>query len=135
MDRTKIAIEQSIDHWERMIAFAKTQTKNVETRSSHMQGIIGESWFAIDCPLCKRFVSERSVCIRLKTHETCPLKKQYGKCGSDSYDSNTSNAWRKVFLAFTWQEWLDAAEKMVGQLKIILKLRMEKNNKEKKNER
>jgi len=107
------AIQQSIDHWKRMIGWAESQDPTEAAEHRRMEDELHESWYSDDCPLCKRFLlGSDELC------EECPLRVVFGSCS----DSHAMNAWLSVRWARTWDEWLEAAEVMLLQLETILKL-------------
>lgn len=105
--RTTAAIEKSIAHWERMIKHAKKFDEYGSPHKYNMHEAIGEEWRAVDCALCKLFISED--CAK------CPLELNgNGCCDSDS-------PWDKVDNTDTWREWLVNAKVMLKTLKGLRK--------------
>jgi hypothetical protein len=108
---TVAAIDNSIAHWERMIAWAKRQPRSAKVSPVKMRDEIAETWDGVHCSLCRLF---RCDCI------SCPLERFYGHCGS----LYTENAWAAVARTWakksgpqTWRTWLKHANVMLNQLK------------------
>ena len=111
-------IEESIEHWERMLEWAKKQDPSRHVHFIQMISEIGEDWYADSCPLCRRFRSD--------AHKKCPLEIVFGCCDN----SLSMNVWKDVSRAGCWGEWVDCAEIMVEQLKTVFKLyKMKGDNK------
>jgi len=97
------AIRESIAHWERMIAWVKTQPKRKEPDDIKMTNQIGENWYSDYCPLCSLYHEGGEPCTR------CPLHIKWG----------SKIAWFLVDISPTWDEWLRHARKMLRQLKSL----------------
>jgi len=108
--RTINAIKNSIEHWKRMIKWAKKQNKEHSVYQFSMKKIIKESWFTDDCKLCIKFKSDLRGC------GDCPLDEKYGRCTN----SNSGNAWSKVNASKKWGMWVKKAEIMLKQLESLL---------------
>jgi len=118
---TKVAVEataQSVEHWERMIGWAREQDPDGYPDHTRMEQEIGEDWFSESCPLCQHFLHSDYLC------DGCPLQAVFGYCS----DLSALNAWQDVRYSRTWGEWLEAAEVMLLQLKVALKLLKEASN-------
>ncbi len=108
------AIKESIKHWERMIAWVKTQHPEDFTCTSYMRNAIQEVPMSNYCPLCKKYNNEKTI---PSNHVTeCPLGKKYGVCS----DFRVKNKWRLVIDSLQWKEWLINANKLLRQLKSLL---------------
>ena len=106
---TKIqAIKASIEHWQRMIAWAEKQPDWEEKKSFSMNKAIGEHWYGTNCPLCWKYTINNCF--------NCPLSKKYGFCSSN----NKRNLWFFVTNSYNWGEWLINAKKFIKQLKSLL---------------
>jgi len=112
---------QTIEHWRDMIKWAKGQNPKEPAKPFHMENAIGQSWLDKDPPLCHCFAEEclnyhpldprkGDICKR------CPLYIIFGGCSADG----VMNAWKDVALAKNWEEWLEGAEIMLEQLKVVL---------------
>ena len=106
------ATQQSVDHWKRMIEWAREQHPRSPTDYLCMMAEIGEDWYSGSCPLCKYFLRPDTSC------SECPLKTVFGHCD----DPQALNAWSDIRRSRTWGEWLEAAEVMLFQLETVLKL-------------
>jgi len=120
------ATAQSIEHWEKMINWAKTQMPNEAVTVGKMFEKIKEVWSSDDCPLCQTFfhlnIDDYDLC------KHCPLRVIFGSCNK----KQEMNAWQDVSNAKTWGEWVESAEVMLQQLQAvfqIIKMRGEKWNK------
>ena len=100
------AIQDSIDHWTRMIDWAKTQPQNNWTNFFRMGREIKESWYGVDCALCKIYIEECN---------KCPLYKLGNGC------FNRNSIWKKIGYSSSWKEWLYWAYRMRATLKRLLK--------------
>ena len=100
------AIQESIEHWTRMIEWVKKQPKNDWINPNYMESKINESWYANDCALCK---------IDLEECKKCPLYKSGNGC------NNHNSIWKKIHPSNTWKEWLYWAYRMRATLKRLLK--------------
>jgi len=100
------AIQESIDHWTRMIDWVKKQPKNDWTNRNYMDSKIYESWYGGDCALCK---------IYWLNCNKCPLYKSGNRC------FNRNSIWKKIYHSTTWKDWLYWAYRMRATLKRLLK--------------
>lgn len=103
------AIKASIEHWQRMIAWAKEQPYGQEPDSEKMKRAIGEKWFTADCSLCKVFKSHYNGDCR-----PCPLHD------SRQYHWVCCNEWVDVNNSETWGGWVTEAEHLLWKLKVVL---------------
>jgi len=105
------AVKESINHWNRMIAWVRTQKKHKRVNEYEMKAAINEDWYSNSCEICRIYHGNE---------ELCPLNiVQRGGCGK------FSSAWKKVDNSETWGKWLTASRKMIRVLKKAL--RNEKN--------
>jgi len=121
------ATANSIDHWKKMINWAKTQIPDQRVTGWKMFKEIKETWSSDDCPLCQAFfhldVTDYDLC------KHCPLRVIFGSCNK----KQEMNAWQDVSNAKTWGEWLEAAEVMLQQLQATLSIIKIKGGKWNKN--
>ena len=103
-------IKKSIDHWKKMIKWAKKQVPHEMVAHWKMKQSLKEAWFANDCWLCYVYLDD-DVC-----SNKCPLYKEYGRCGSDC----SRNYWRKVVISSNWGNWVKNAKTFLKQLKSLL---------------
>ena len=103
------AIQESIEHWTRMIKWVKKQPKNDWTSRNYMELKINESWFSDDCDLCKIYKDEYGI-----NCKKCPLHKSGNDC------DNCKSIWRKIYDSNTWKEWLYWAYRMRATLKRLI---------------
>ena len=108
---SKEAVAQSVEHWKRMMEWAEMQDLEEQISSVHMKMMLGENWYAEDCPLCQQFLREGG-----GKCGGCPLFMVFGSCE----DKEAMNAWIEVVHAKDWEEWLEGAEVMLEQLKTVL---------------
>ena len=106
------AIEHTIAHWKRMIEWAEKQPPGNTSNWVTMKMVIGESWHAEYCPLCREFYPSCGY---------CPLGEAYGPCDEGLSDppADDKNAWVYVRLSPTWKQWLKHARRMLQQLKSL----------------
>lgn len=107
----KQAINESIKHWEKMIAWVETQDGEGNVNSDIMQKNIKQMWYSDDCPLCQKYVEseEEYECT------DCPLGKKFEPCDNGLKVS----AWNKVSDAGIWKDWLKHARVMLKQLESL----------------
>lgn len=103
-------VKDCIEHYNRMIAWVKTQPKDDEPYPYQMRDAIRETWFGYYCRLCDKYISEGSdLC-----SPNCPLIKAKKGC------NEPNSIWRKINSSFTWEDWLKKAERMRQDLKDLL---------------
>jgi hypothetical protein len=110
------ALNDSIDHWGRMIECVK-QNSNLNNPVSlgEMVSLIGETWYAEDCALC-------DYAKKLYQDDKGFLYNNWcGFCCLRIPCTNQNSLWQKVGNASTWGEWLEAANLMLDELKKIRK--------------
>jgi len=105
MQRDIEAVNESIKHWNRMIAWVRTQPEGDLVYDRAMRGAIGESWYGSDCPLCALY----GRCV------DCPLAMADRPCNA------RGSAWRTVEDSTIWREWIAAALRMIDVLQVIAK--------------
>jgi hypothetical protein len=112
MNKTRQAIEVSIAHWERMIAWAKMEPEEEPPAEGYMRARLGENWYSYSCALCKMFghPSQAGICGSV----SCPLALMGQKCSDDG------SCWESVSEAATWREWISHARRMLGLLRDCL---------------
>jgi hypothetical protein len=103
------AIKESIEHWERMIAWVEgLKNKEAKPNGEFMKQQLGEYWWGIYCPLCQKYDDDNlDECI------DCPLVEINESC--DRADST----WGKVARSYTWGTWLKNAYKMLEVLRSL----------------
>lgn len=95
-------IKESIQHWKRMLKWAKKQPSRAYISSLRMRDEIWETWFSDDCPLCREYKMECNQC-------------KLGDC------DNPKSCWGKVYNSRTWGIWCKNAELMIKRLEGLLK--------------
>lgn len=86
--------EQTISHYNRMIAWALKQNPK-ESASSHiMKSVIGEDWSSTYCPLCKS--------VQGRGCGNCPI-------ASEGYYNCRNTPWENLSYARTWEQWINIA--------------------------
>lgn len=95
------ALNKSIKHYEKMIAWAKKQNKKEISNENVMWKSIGEHWHSNSCSLCELFVCSK-----------CPFGRKYGYCGK----LKNKNKWIKLVTAHNWKEWIKGAKQVKFQL-------------------
>ena len=124
-----IAINHSIEHWQRMIDVAKVQNLDDFPTTDFMKKETGETWYGDYCWLCYLAKIRFKESLEYDSYiyeptdsphcKYCPLSIVYGNC--DHNDNEIShNSWRLIWPAQTWKEWLFGANKMLRHLKSLL---------------
>lgn len=89
--------QEVLDHYDRMIAWAKTQNPNSTCHRNIMEFSIRECWSGEYCSLCD--IYQKAIpCI------LCPVSIKSGKFFCEE------TPWKDMARAETWKEWLVAAE-------------------------
>lgn len=109
-ENVRALVKGSIEHWERMIRWAKKQDIGAKVLPLTMEDEIDDSWYAPYCPLCKMFLDGEC--------EECPLYRRYGRCDDDVFEPEP--AWVGVERSETWGDWTKNASVMLTQLKSLL---------------
>lgn len=95
--------DETLAHYDRMIAWAERQDPYEEARSRTMQAELGESWYGFDCPLCNSTRTEKNGSSRCRL---CPVgtydQGKYAGCGD--------TPWLYMEKARTWKGWLRHAK-------------------------
>jgi len=92
--------KQAIEHYHRMIEFAKKQNYTDMSDSYVMEIAIGEGWSGNDCSYCDEYLG-------LTGCNKCPLNA--GFC--------CSHLWMDMNCSYTWGEWIDNAYKVLQYIK------------------
>lgn len=90
--------QKVINHWKRMIKWAKTQPKKEAANKWRMFNHIQEHWEGTYCAWCIR---HDGMCFK------CSLGKKFGAC------DNNMNLWRMVYQSKTWEMWIKYAERFL----------------------
>ena len=116
-DKVRIALRESREHWERMVAFVEERAwTDSDVSYIYMREVLGEDWTGRYCALCKYCLSKSRV-----SCDECPLGKKHGHCSPLKSIKKlpvlpVENPWLRAHTASTWREWLDAARDMVDVL-------------------
>jgi len=112
------AIQESILHWERMIAWALTRPANKIPSATDMEKGLGEAWFVSDCELCRKHYDHTVPYGDTNARcPSCPLAAKYGICGVGG--AHATNHWVRVDMACTWRDWIIQANLMLEQLRSL----------------
>jgi len=104
-------VKQAIEHYDRMIAWAKKRRNEEDIRYSMgkwiMYSDIGENWRGNYCPLCQKYGDKDCI--------GCPIfeKTEFTNC------DNTP--WQKLNYALLWSTWLKYAKQERKFLQSLLK--------------
>lgn len=140
-EKTKEALEETISHYYRMMAWAKNQPEDDPVSIKEMDDAIGEDWRGRSCPMClysreeydekhklwrshsfllaleQKWGSSESICIE------CPLKQFEQSKSRNSGLERSGTAcipeWRKLNRSQTWKDWIEAALNLVNHLRLI----------------
>ena len=111
-DDKRKAIEKTIAHWERMIAWVDTYRKHllwvaddVLSNRIIVKNGLGETYDGQSCPLCQKY----HCC------DFCPLFQKFGRCSG-----NSANLYKSVAGAHNWLDWLEKARAFLDQIKSLL---------------
>ena len=105
-------IEESIEHWKRMKAWAETQKPLDYPESYDMEEYINEDWTGRCCPLCQNY----------KYCKGCPLFLHQG----EPCDVVNKSVWGSVVKCKTWSKWIKSAVVMIATLEEVLRIEKEK---------
>lgn len=94
--------DESITHWERMIAWAEKQPGNQNINYVAMARGIRETWFGEYCILCA-FFNKNAKCLG------CPLENRDDGC--------CSGLWYEVATSSNWGEWIERAKDVLAYIK------------------
>jgi hypothetical protein len=103
--KAKEALQKSIEHWERMAAWAKKQNKKSIFNTDYMFLEINESTGAGYCSLCDRYL--HSNC------DKCPLDEKYNCIGVNS-------PYRLCLGSKTWSDFVKNGTKFIKIMKELL---------------
>lgn len=93
--------DETIAHWERMIAWAEKQPGDNYANPHSMFEGIKEAWFGESCSFCRKFAKY----IKCKG---CPLGGGEGCC---------DGLWRRVCGVSTWEKWVERAKNVLNYIK------------------
>jgi hypothetical protein len=105
------ARRDAVNHWKRMINWAKKQHPKATPNQTIMEQEIGESWEGKYCVLCSYSLAIADSCGK------CPLYKKYGSC-----DYDPRNAYGDVsdrMESPNWKQWVVNAERLLKQLESL----------------
>lgn len=99
---------KTLNHYHKMIKWAKTQNPEFDVNLKLMRKEIGEDWGYAHCPYCSRFFNQRggSEC------SACPLNKTI-----DS-EACCDGLWDKMNNCCLWFQWIEEAEKIINFIEI-----------------
>lgn len=106
----KEAIQKSIEHWKRMIAWAETQPQENKIWYCEMVTKIGEMPNTEHCALCREYKQGFRLC------GTCPLYRKYGAC----WDEECENLYYKCTSIHTCGEFVEYGKLFLVQLESLL---------------
>ena len=90
--------KQAIEHYDRMIEWARTQPTGDKPSSDLMGELFKEGYGAYDCPYCKKYQVD------------CILCKLTGKYPEATYCCN--GLYSKMCKSKTWRQWIIRAKKV-----------------------
>jgi len=93
-----ILMLRTVRHYNRMMAWAKTQPEGEEVSITKMYDEIGEDWTAENCPYCQKYYINKGSCSQ------CPLNISnfpYHCC---------NHLWSQMNKSQTWGEWVERAK-------------------------
>lgn len=116
-------LEESIAHWDRMVAWMKKQKHYYDPDTDDMRDAIGEHWYGDHCPCCKHAQSlsgRNDFCV------DCPIViAGFKNC------QEVGNPWLSVAESETNEEWLNNADKMILFLEEVKQYWMDYEQKDK----
>lgn len=101
---------ETLNHYDRMIRWAKKQMPKKRTFEIKMALSIGESWHGEYCPYCQKYLFGTGDC------KECPLKDKDKKEKSWS-GRCCSGLWHEMNRSKTWGKWVEAAQKVRQYIK------------------
>jgi hypothetical protein len=90
--------QEALDHYDRMIKWAKTQNSGGAPDVQIMEKELKESWFSGDCPYCKKY----NFCM---SSEVCPLQTKVERIHTSCCDG----LWINLSISPTWKKWIKNA--------------------------
>lgn len=124
--KIKIATQDSIAHWERMIAWVKTRPPKEFVSIDAITRELSENWYGNHCAVCKLFsdgkISDNSeggcYSVYNGTEYNCPMIMP-GRPGCNSVVScdHSPHSWQRLLNTHTWEQWLFHAKKILKHLK------------------
>jgi hypothetical protein len=101
---TKRIQQKAIEHYERMLAYAKTQDPNDRPDLEVMEEAIKETWDADSCPYCAKYLY---ICNKCALNPTLVNTPDY--CCNGLYNA--------MVFSNTWTEWISYAKKIKAYIK------------------
>lgn len=102
--------DETLNHYRRMIEWARFQGMDESPSSIKMQASIGEDWTQAHCAMCNAHyhVTDENTCI------TCPIYKyELERCGI------VGTRWHRLNKSKTWPEWILNAEYFCAMVELI----------------
>lgn len=103
--------QQALEHYDRMIAWAKAQPQKDSARYTVMYTSLGEAWGSMDCPYCRRANDLCGLCV-LGRHDAC-----YGALRCYGGDECCGGRWIELDAGYTWGDWIASAKKVRKYIK------------------
>jgi hypothetical protein len=97
--------QKAIEHYERMIEWAKTQDGSEKTDYFYMEARIDESLSGWYCSYC---IKNDNVCLECELKAEAPSIRQSCCCGG---------LWTIMGLSETWSEWITNANKVLDYIR------------------
>jgi len=91
--------QETLEHYDRMIAWAETQPSMDKSDFAAMVNAIGDSWCSTDCPYCKGHYHD---CRTFGGGICCDLFTEKGCC---------DGKWEKLNESEIWEDWIKNAKK------------------------
>ena len=94
--------QQSIEHYNRMIKWAKKQPQKNECSLKEMKNYFDEAWDSESCAFCNEYLNT----------DNCPLRKKDSINECYEVGNCCNGLWSKMNESITWKEWIKNAKKV-----------------------
>lgn len=104
---------KTVEHHEKMLEWAKTQSPLSMVSLRVMQGFIGETWMGGSCYLCEQYFEYTGDSTVIEDCTLCPLALNGMFC------CVIESPWQELNSATTWAEWIEAEEAFLKAFKAL----------------
>ena len=98
--------QEAIDHYKRMIAWAKTQPPSNFPSIKTMEDSIKEFWYGTHCSYCKNYNFPDD-----EDGEDC------GDCPLKRHDNCCNGLWGSLSHSLNWEKWIVNAKKVLAYIR------------------
>ena len=93
----KTTKQKSIEHHERLLAFAETRPKENRPNALFMELSIGKNWMGLYCSYCSKYL--------YNTEYYCPLYAE-SEDENENPERCCNGLWHAMAFSKTWEEWI-----------------------------